>query len=87
MNNTGVPITKLRFRVVHITTLGTPNEFSGAVQADVRPVTSSGETVTVNAPCVGTATSRNVQGLTLDTPPAQTSNDSKSSCLSRATSA
>ena len=34
------------------------------------------------APCVGTATSRNVQGLTLDTPPAQTSGGGLNSSLS-----
>jgi len=85
LNNTGVPVTKLRFRVVHVTTLGTPNEFNGAAQADVRPVTSSGETVTVTSPCVGTATSRTLQGLTLDTPPAQTSGGGLNSSLSAGT--
>ena len=38
--------------------------------------------VTVNTPCVGTATSRSLQGLTLDTPPSQTSGGGLNSSLS-----
>ena len=67
-NNTGAPVTLLRFRAMQITTLGSPNEVGATAQADVRPVTSANETVTVNAPCIGTGTSRTVQALTLDAP-------------------
>ncbi len=67
-NNTGAPVTQVRFRVVHVTTLGTPNEMNGATQADVRAVTSANETVAVATPCVGTGTSRTVQALMLDAP-------------------
>jgi hypothetical protein len=83
VNNTGAPVTRLRFRAAHITTLGTPPEVS--TQADVRPVTSSNETVTVVAPCVGTGTSRTVLGLTLDTPPTQASGGGLNSTVSAGT--
>jgi hypothetical protein len=62
-NNTGAVITRLRFRAVNITTLGTP--ISVANQADVRFVTSDDFFVT---------TSRGnliVHGTVLEQPPAQ----------------
>jgi uncharacterized repeat protein (TIGR01451 family) len=62
-NNTGAVITRLRFRAVNITTLGTP--ISVANQADVRFVTSDDFFVT---------TSRGsliVRGTVLEQPPAQ----------------
>lgn len=62
-NNTGGPVNRLRFRVVDITTLNSPNLYSGAAQADVRAVTSTLESVTLV--CSGNGT-QDVQGLTLE---------------------
>ncbi len=62
-NSTGAPVTRLRFRVVNITTLGTPISISS--QADVRLVTSDDFSVTTS---LGTLT---VQGTVLEQPPAQ----------------
>jgi hypothetical protein len=62
-NNTGGTVNRLRFRVVDITTLNSPNLYSGAAQADVRAVTSTLETVTLV--CSGNGT-QDVQGLTLE---------------------
>jgi uncharacterized repeat protein (TIGR01451 family) len=62
-NNTGATITRLRFRVVDITTQNTP--VSVAPQADLRLVTSGNFSVTTS---LGTLT---VQGTVLEEPPAQ----------------
>jgi hypothetical protein len=71
VNNTGAPVTKLRFRIVDITTF----PVSGVGVADVRALSSSLISVTVNnagtcspnpAPC-----SLPVQGTTLEQPPTQ----------------
>ncbi|HEX8069083.1 MAG TPA: hypothetical protein VF546_03965 [Pyrinomonadaceae bacterium] len=63
VNTTGQPVTRLRFRVVNITTLGTPVSLPS--QADVRLVTSDDFFVTTS---LGTLT---VQGTVLEEPPAQ----------------
>ena len=64
-NNTGLPVTRLRFRVVDITTLiSTPGEPPGA--ADLRVLTSP--TITV---FTAGGDSLTVQGLTREEPPAQ----------------
>jgi autotransporter-associated beta strand protein len=65
-NATSAPITRLRFRVVDITTLNTP--LASAPQADMRVLSSTG-TVTNSAG----ATVATVTGLTLEEPPTQTS--------------
>jgi uncharacterized repeat protein (TIGR01451 family) len=62
-NNTGAPLTRLRFRVVNITTQGTPVSLPS--QADVRLVTSDDFSVTTS---LGDLT---VQGTVLEQPPAQ----------------
>jgi uncharacterized repeat protein (TIGR01451 family) len=62
-NATGAPVTRLRFRVVNITTLGTP--ISLPSQADVRLVTSDDFQETTSR---GTLT---VRGTVLEEPPAQ----------------
>lgn len=62
-NNTGKTITRLRFRIVDITTLGSPAVYSP--QADVRALDSSDFVVTVNGQPV------TVQGLTVEQPPNQ----------------
>ena len=61
-NNTGAPVTRLRFRIVEITTLTTP-PVSG--QADLRALNSSDGTVMVNGSPV------TVRGLTVEQPPTQ----------------
>ncbi|HEX8069200.1 MAG TPA: M36 family metallopeptidase [Pyrinomonadaceae bacterium] len=62
-NSTGQPITKLRFRVVDITTLNTPNP--GGAQADLRFLDSANISVTTS---LGTLTLR---GTLVETPPVQ----------------
>ncbi|MFL6228399.1 MAG: beta strand repeat-containing protein, partial [Pyrinomonadaceae bacterium] len=67
INQTGAPVTRLRFRVVSMTAgLNNPNLNLGGAQADIRLLTSNGVT---RAPVVGGVTFR---GLTLEqTPPTQ----------------
>lgn len=66
-NNTGAPITRLRFRIVDLSTFPVP---SGT--ADLRPRTSTSVVVTVDRPLCGSGTSNiTVQGATLETPPLQ----------------
>jgi len=62
-NNTGMTVTRLRFRVVNVTTLNTP--VSVAPQADLRLVTSGDFAITTS---FGSLT---VQGTVLEEPPAQ----------------
>jgi hypothetical protein len=66
-NNTGQPISRLRFRVIIITTLGTPAaECPAPSCADLRALTSQGGTATLaNSQVVP------VLGLRLEEPPAQ----------------
>lgn len=61
-NNTGAPVTRLRFRIVDITSFPSP----GGGIADVRAITSSD--IVVNLTGGGTA---QVRGTTLESPPAQ----------------
>ena len=67
VNNTGGAVTRLRFRVIDLTTFPAPSGI-----ADLRPRTSTTVVVTVDrAPC-GTGTSNvTVQGTTLEQPPSQ----------------
>ncbi|MFL6209944.1 MAG: PQQ-dependent sugar dehydrogenase [Pyrinomonadaceae bacterium] len=62
-NSTGQSVTKLRFRIVDITTLNTPNP--GGAQADLRLLTSSDLAVTTS---LGNLT---VRGTVLEQPPGQ----------------
>jgi hypothetical protein len=66
VNNTGGTITRLRFRVVDITTLNSPGYVAGGAQADLRLTTSADASVPTTT--IGVST---VQGTTLETPPAQ----------------
>jgi hypothetical protein len=84
-NNTGVPITKLRFRVISITTFPTSGPY-----ADVRALTStdvvvSGVNDSATCSSTGTPTSTPCQvtakGLTLETPPAQSNGGGWNSTL------
>jgi subtilisin-like proprotein convertase family protein len=65
VNNTGAPVTRLRFRVVSITGTNAPNLNLGGAQADIRLLSSDGVT---RAPTVPGFTFR---GLTLEQPPTQ----------------
>ncbi|HYH85282.1 MAG TPA: lamin tail domain-containing protein [Pyrinomonadaceae bacterium] len=66
-NNTTQPVTRLRFRVVNITTIGTPGvECAGGTCADVRALTSQdGE---AGSPSIGVVA---VRGVRLEEPPEQ----------------
>lgn len=64
-NQTGAPVTSLRFRVVDITTLNTPNP--GGAQADLRALSSNDVVVTISG-----NQSLTVRGTTLGQPPVQT---------------
>ncbi|MCA1614873.1 MAG: lamin tail domain-containing protein [Acidobacteria bacterium] len=76
-NNTGQTVTRLRFRVVDITTLNSPGYTPGGPQADLRVLSSTDDTVaTSNGPVV-------VQGLTLEEPPAQPIGGGLNSSLSQ----
>ena len=61
-NNTGGSVTRLRFRIVDVTTLP-----AAATFADLRAVTSTNSSVA--QPCGGGTI--NLTGLTLETPPTQ----------------
>lgn len=76
-NNTGGNVTRLRFRVIDITTMVAP-----VGTADLRPITSGDTVVTVDRPPCGTGTGPvTVRGLTLD-PPTQSIGGGFNSSLS-----
>ena len=62
-NSTGQPVTKLRFRIVDVTTLNTPNP--GGAQADLRLLTSS------DLPVTTSLGNLNVRGTIVEQPPTQ----------------
>jgi large repetitive protein len=73
VNNTGAPVTRLRFRIVDFSTLSTPPGV-----ADLRALTSTNAVImgiTDNGTCTAAGQSApctlTVQGTTLETPPAQ----------------
>ena len=67
VNNTGGNVTRLRFRIVDLTTFPAPSGI-----ADLRPRTSSAVVVTVDRPPCGSGTSNvTVQATTLEQPPSQ----------------
>jgi hypothetical protein len=74
-NNTATPITRLRFRVVQITTLNSPVVVSS--QAQLRVLNSGSSVVTVN----GVPTT--VEGTTVETPPTQASGGGLNSSTGR----
>jgi len=65
-NTTGRAVTRLRFRIIGITTLGSANRCNGCPQADLRVLSSTGTVTDSSGNTVAT-----VQGLTLEEPPAQ----------------
>jgi hypothetical protein len=77
-NNTGGNVTRLRFRVIDLTTFPAPSGI-----ADVRPRTSTSVVVTVDRPPCGSGTSNvTVQGTTLEQPPSQPNGGGFNSSLS-----
>lgn len=66
-NNTGAPITRLRFRVMDLDTFPAASGFS-----DMRPITSLSVVVNVDrAPCGSGTSNITVEGTTLEQPPSQ----------------
>ena len=65
-NNTGTNVTKLRFRIIDLTTLNTPGYVPGGSQSDMRALSSADSMVTLVA-----GPSVLVRGTTVETPPNQ----------------
>jgi hypothetical protein len=65
-NNTGLPVTRLRFRVINITGPGTENTCGGTLCADVRALSSADGTATLS-----NQTQVVVRGVRLEEPPTQ----------------
>jgi hypothetical protein len=81
INNTGGNVTRLRWRVIDLTTFPAPSGF-----ADLRPRTSTAVVVTVDRPPCGSGTSNvTVQGTTLEQPPSQPNGGGFNSSLSSGT--
>jgi hypothetical protein len=74
-NNTGSPITKLRFRIVDMTTLNSPGY--GAGQADMRPITGA----LIPAANLSGGGTTAIEGLTLEEPPTQSNGGGDNSSL------
>ena len=64
-NNTGQPVSRLRFRVINTTTTGTPGAECGGTCADVRALTSQDGEAAVGGQVV------TVRGVRLEEPPSQ----------------
>lgn len=80
-NNTGGNVTRLRFRVIDLTTFPAPSGI-----ADLRPRTSTAVVVTVDRPPCSSGTSNiTVQGTTLEQPPSQPNGGGFNSSLSAGT--
>ncbi|HZN00168.1 MAG TPA: hypothetical protein VFB70_12280 [Pyrinomonadaceae bacterium] len=81
VNNTGGNVTRLRFRIVDLTTFPAPSGI-----ADLRPRTSNAVVVTVDRPPCGSGTSNvTVQGTTLEQPPSQPNGGGFNSSMSAGT--
>src|ERR1051326_6165271 len=80
-NNTGGNVTRLRWRVIDLTTFPAPSGI-----ADLRPRTSPAVVVTVDRPPCGSGTSNvTVNGTTLEQPPSQPNGGGFNSSLSSGT--
>lgn len=80
-NSTGGAVTRLRYRVVDLTTFPAPSGI-----ADLRPRTSTAVVVTVDRPPCGSGTSNvTVQGTTLEQPPSQPNGGGFNSSMSSGT--
>jgi hypothetical protein len=81
VNNTGGNVTRLRFRIIDLTTFPAP-----AGIADLRPITSTSVVVTVDRPPCGSGTSNiTVNGTTLEQPPSQPNGGGFNSSMSAGT--
>jgi hypothetical protein len=81
VNNTGGNVTRLRWRVIDITTFPAPSGI-----ADLRPRTSTAVVVTVDrAPCGSGTSNVTVQGTTLEQPPSQPNGGGFNSSMSSGT--
>ena len=81
VNNTGGNVTRLRYRIIDITTFPAPSGI-----ADLRPRTSTAVVVTVDRPPCGSGTSNvTVQGTTLEQPPSQPNGGGFNSSMSSGT--
>lgn len=81
INNTGGNVTRLRFRVIDVTTFPAPSGI-----ADLRPRTSTAVVVTVDRPPCGSGTSNvTVQGTALEQPPSQPNGGGFNSSMSAGT--
>jgi hypothetical protein len=81
VNNTGGSVTRLRFRIIDLTTFPAPSGI-----ADMRPRTSTSLIVTVDRPPCGSGTSNvTVQGTTLEEPPPQVNGGGFNSSLGAGT--
>jgi len=77
-NTSGAPLTRLRFRMIDLTTFPAPSGI-----ADLRPRTSADATVTVDRPPCGSGTSNiTVHGTSLEQPPSQLNGGGFNSSLS-----
>jgi hypothetical protein len=80
-NNTGANVTRLRWRIIDITTFPAPSGI-----ADLRPRTSTAVVVTVDrAPCGSGTSNVTVQGTTLEQPPLQPNGSGFNGSLSSGT--
>ena len=80
-NNTGANVTRLRWRIIDITTFPAPSGI-----ADLRPRTSTAVVVTVDrAPCGSGTSNVTVQGTTLEQPPSQPNGSGFNGSLSSGT--
>jgi len=80
-NNTGGNVTRLRYRIIDITTFPAPSGI-----ADLRPRTSTAVVVTVDRPPCGSGTSNvTVEGTTLEQPPSQPNGGGFNSSMSSGT--
>src|SRR5687767_13180496 len=80
-NNTGGNVTRMRWRVIDLTTFPAPSGI-----ADLRPRTSTAVVVTVDRPPCGSGTSNvTVQGTTLEQPPSQPNGGGFNSSMSAGT--
>lgn len=80
-NNTGGNVTRMRWRVIDLTTFPAPSGI-----ADLRPRTSTAVVVTVDrAPCGSGTSNVTVQGTTLEQPPSQPNGGGFNSSLSSGT--
>jgi hypothetical protein len=80
VNTSSAPVTRLRFRIVELTTLNSPGYALLNGQSDLRALSSP--QVTGITTCSGTTTA---QALTLETPPAQPNGGGDNSTLSAGT--